>query len=73
MSEQTTGGSYCIELLGSNNWMPWKCQMQAILRDLGIEEFIEEESTPPVAKTPLTGADIRSGKQVMQRPGPGSN
>ena len=63
MLEQTTGGSYCIELLGSNNWMPWKRQMQAILRDLGIEEFIEEDSTPPVAKTPPTEADIRLQKE----------
>ena len=34
--------------------------MQAILRDLGIEEFIE---TPPVAKTPPTEADIRLQKE----------
>ena len=37
--------------------------MQAILRDLGIEEFIEEDSAPPVAKTPLTEADIRLQKE----------
>ena len=37
--------------------------MQAILRDLGIEEFFEEDSTPPVAKTPPTEADIRLQKE----------
>ena len=37
--------------------------MQAILRDLGIEEFIEEDSTPLVAKTPLTKADIGLQKE----------
>ena len=63
MSEQTTRGSYCIKLLGSNNWMPWKCQMQAILRDLGIEEYTEKNSVPPVAKTPPTEADIRLQKE----------
>ena len=63
MSEQTTRGSYRIKLLGSNNWMPWKCQMQAILRDLGIEEYIEENSAPPVAKTPPTEADMRLQKE----------
>ena len=47
-----------------------KCQMQAILRDPGIEEYIKEGSAPPVTKTLLTEADIRSGKQVMQRHGP---
>ena len=37
--------------------------MQAILRDLGIEEYIEENSAPPVAKTPPTEADIRLQKE----------
>ena len=37
--------------------------MQAILRDLGIEEFIEEDSIPPVAKTPPTEADISLQKE----------
>ena len=37
--------------------------MQAILRDLGIEKIIEEDSTPPVAKTPPTEADIRLQKE----------
>ena len=37
--------------------------MQAILRDLGIEEFIKENSAPPVAKTPPTEADIRLQKE----------
>ena len=37
--------------------------MQAILRDLGIEENIEENSAPPVANTPLTEADIRLQKE----------
>ena len=31
--------------------------------DLGIEEYIEENSAPPVAKTPPTEADIRSQKE----------
>ena len=63
LEQTTTGGSCCIELLGSNNWMPWKCQMQAILRDLGIEEYIEEDSVLPVAKTPATEADIKVQKE----------
>ena len=37
--------------------------MQAILRDLGIEEYIEKNSAPPVAKTPPTEADIRLQKE----------
>ena len=37
--------------------------MKGILRDLGIEEYIEENSTPPVAKTPPTDADIRLQKE----------
>ena len=63
LEQNTARGSYYIKLLGSNNWMPWKCQMQAILRDLGIEEYIEEDSAPPVSKTPPTEADIKVQKE----------
>ena len=37
--------------------------MQAILRDLGIEEYIEKDSAPPVAKTSPTEADIKVQKE----------
>src|SRR5271168_2322165 len=61
MSEQTTAsgtGGYRIELLGSNNWMPWKRRMLAILRDLNLEDYIEKESTSPVAKEPGNPTDV---------------
>ena len=59
MSEQTTSGSsgYRIELLGSNNWMPWKRRILAILRDQNLEEYIELESAPPIAKDPTKPSD----------------
>ena len=46
MSEHQSSGSggYWIELLGINNWMPWKRRMLAILRDLDLEEYIEKDS-----------------------------
>ena len=47
MSEQSTSGSYRIELLGPNNWVPWKRRISAILRDLGLEKFIEKDSKCP--------------------------
>ena len=37
--------------------------MQAILRDLGIEEYIEENSAPPVEKAPPTEAEIKVQKE----------
>src|SRR5277367_3060424 len=64
MSEQTTAsgnGGYRIELLGSNNWMPWKRRMLAILRDLNLEDYIEKESTSPVAKEPGKPTDVEKG------------
>src|SRR5271168_1544274 len=64
MSEQTTAsgtGGYRIELLGSNNWMPWKRRMLAILRDLNLEDYIEKESTSPVAKEPGNPTDVEKG------------
>ena len=50
MSEQQTSsnGGYRIELLGANNWMPWKRRILAVLRDQNLEEYIEENATPPV-------------------------
>ena len=54
MSEQSTSGSYRIELLGSNNWVPWKRRISAILRDLGLEEYIEKDSMPPEAVNPAS-------------------
>ena len=63
MSEQTTSGSrgYQIELLGSNNWMPWKRRMLAILRDLNLEEYIEKDAASPVAIDPARPTDVEKG------------
>ena len=50
MSEHQSSGSggYQIELLRINDWMPWKCRMLAILRDLDLEEYIEKDLWPPI-------------------------
>src|SRR5271163_624408 len=62
MSEQTTsGGGYRIELLGGNNWMPWKRCMLAILRDLNLEEYIEQDSMSPTAIDPAKPTDVEKG------------
>ncbi|KAJ3543106.1 hypothetical protein NMY22_g3260 [Coprinellus aureogranulatus] len=45
MPEDYSSG-YRIELLKANNWMPWKQRMLAILRDLGLEKYIEADSKP---------------------------
>ena len=51
LEHQSSGsGGYQIELLRINNWMPWKCHMLAILRDLDLEEYIEKDSQPPIPK-----------------------
>ena len=36
-----------MELLKGHNWMPWKRRMLAILRDLGLEKYIEKDATLP--------------------------
>ena len=41
-SHSNGSGSYRIELLKSDNWMPWKQRMLAILRDQGLEKYIEK-------------------------------
>src|SRR5271156_4172399 len=63
MSEQTSSGNgYRIELLGATNWMPWKRRMLAILRDLNLEDYIEEESTLPRAADPTEPTDAEKEK-----------
>ena len=47
MSESYTSGGYHIELLKADNWMLWKRQMLAILRDLGLEKYIAKDAKSP--------------------------
>src|SRR5271169_1574206 len=51
MSEHHSSGTYRIELLKSNNWMPWKRRMLAILRDQGLEKYVEKSAEPPKVST----------------------
>jgi gag-polypeptide of LTR copia-type len=48
MSEEYTTGSYRMEMLKGHNWMPWKRRMQAVLRDLGLEQYIGIDSVIPL-------------------------
>ena len=34
-----------MEMLKAQNWMPWKRQMLAVLRDLGLEKYIAVKET----------------------------
>jgi hypothetical protein len=53
MSESySSGGSYRIELLKADNWMPWKRRMLAVLRDLRLEKYIEKAAAPLIATNP---------------------
>src|SRR5882757_1478312 len=63
MSEQTSSGNggYRIELLGANNWMPWKRHMLAVLRDLDLEEYIEKDSKEPVPANSSTPTEYEKG------------
>jgi hypothetical protein len=55
MSDEIThmSGSYRMELLKGNNWMPWKRHMLAVLRDLGLETYLDKDSKAPVAADPM--------------------
>ena len=52
MSEEYTMGSYRMEMLKATNWMPWKQQMMAMLRDLGLEKYIAKDAKPPGSANP---------------------
>jgi len=47
MSDEYTTGSYRIELLKADNWMPWKRRMLAVFRDLGLDKYIERDAKAP--------------------------
>src|ERR1700735_3251782 len=51
MSEShSSGGSYRIELLKGDNWESWKRRMLAMLRDQGLEKYIEKGAGMPKPK-----------------------
>jgi transposase InsO family protein len=52
MSEGYSSSGYRIELLKSENWMPWKRRMLAVLRDMGLEKYIDKAATPPIPADP---------------------
>ena len=35
----------------SDNWMPWKQRILAILRDQGLEKYVEKTTESPKPKT----------------------
>jgi hypothetical protein len=49
MPEGYSSSGYRIELLKSDNWMPWKRRMLAVLRDLSLEKYIEKTAMSPIA------------------------
>ena len=50
--QSSRSGSYHIELLQGDNWLPWKQRMLAILRDQGLKKYIEKNTVMPVAAIP---------------------
>jgi hypothetical protein len=52
MSDKYTTGYYRMEMLKATNWMPWKQQMQAVLRDLGLEKYIAKDGKIPESADP---------------------
>ena len=52
MSEGYSSSGYRIELLKGDNWVPWKCRMLAVLRDLNLEKYIEPTAMSPTPEDP---------------------
>jgi hypothetical protein len=60
-----TSGSYQMEMLKGNNWMPWKRWMLAVLRDLLLETYIDRGLKPPTPANPqkLTNTKKEAAKK----------
>ena len=72
MSEEySTGGGYQYELLKANNWMPWKQQMLAIFRDLGLEKYIAKDAKAPESANPtkITPEEMEAKKKWAEGDG----
>ena len=54
MSESHSNGSesHRIKLLKSDNWMPWKWRMLAILWDQGLKKYVEKTAESPKLRRP---------------------
>ena len=52
MSEEYTSGTYQMEMLKTQNWMPWKRRMLAVLRDLGLDKYIASDAALPGSANP---------------------
>ena len=65
MSEEHTSGTYRMEMLKAQNWMPWKRRMLAVLRDLGLEKYIAKDAKIPesVDVTKPTAEELESQKK----------
>jgi hypothetical protein len=48
-----SSGPYRIDLLSSNNWLPWKRRMIAILRDQKLGKYLEKDAAPPTPADPM--------------------
>ena len=57
MSKNSSTGSYWIDLLRGNNWMPWKCRMLAVLRDQSLEKYVEKDAGIPKASEEPTNEE----------------
>ncbi|KAF8222694.1 hypothetical protein L208DRAFT_1017636, partial [Tricholoma matsutake] len=60
-----TSGSYWMELLKAQNWMPWKRRMLAMLWDLGLEKYIAKDAKAPESadRANLATAELEEQKK----------
>jgi len=65
MLEEYTSGLYWMELLKADNWMPWKQRMLAMLRDLGLEKYVEKTTKFPESadKSATTTQELEDQKK----------
>jgi hypothetical protein len=69
MSEEYTSGSYRMEMLKATNWMPWKRQMLAVLRDLGLEKYIAADARIPESADRSKSTAVELEEQKKWREG----
>ena len=65
LDENTT--TYRIKMLKSSNWMPWQRRMFAVLRHLGLDNYIANKNVPGATKEGQPTEEIEAQRKWSER------
>ncbi|GBE89144.1 hypothetical protein SCP_1501500 [Sparassis crispa] len=58
----SNSNAYRIPLLKEDNWLPWKCRVEAILNDKGLQEYVTGKTPKPQPSNDLANRAAREAE-----------